>query len=687
MSIIYPKPDQESIVDDFFGTPVADPYRWMEDPADPRVTEFITAQNEITYGFLGSIKSRETIKQRLTELFQKPHVPSYGLATRAGDSYFYSFNVGKDQAVVFRREGVDGTSEIVLDPNEFSDDGSIIYMQSMPSPDGKYLAYSISRGGSDWQEFHVRDVATKTDFADELLWCKFTTVVWKADSTGFFYNRFPEVVAGQEKLAENFNSRVYFHKVGTPQSEDVVVFEDPEHPDYLYWTSGSDDNRYLLLSVRKSAVGATGYYYWEIDNPKGFVRLLNDFDSEYEFVGNDGETFYFLTKLDAPRKRIIAVDLHHPARENWREILPEQADTIDAAKLAGGKLYVFYLHNAHSQVKAYSLDGTFIKDIELPPMGAIPSYYLHTSNDENDFLFTFTSFLMPMTLFRYDTQAEAISVFQASGIDVKTDEFETRQIFYPSTDGAQVSMFISHKKGIQLDGNNPTLMYAYGGFDASTLPDFEPAYYLWMEQGGVFAVPNLRGGGEYGEEWHKAGMLDQKQHVFDDMIGGGEWLIANGYTSPSKLAIRGMSNGGLLVATCITQRPDLYGAALCGVPVIDMLRYHKFTAGRLWVSEFGAADNSAEEFAYLFAYSPLNNVKEGVSYPPTLIWTSDGDDRVVPMHSLKFAATVQSAHVGDNPILLRFGINVGHGTVTVNKMIEEESDYLAFLSAHLGWSI
>lgn len=685
MALQYPQARRGDTVDDFFGTLVADPYRWMEDPASPDVRAFIDAENEITHSFLSQIPALPAIRERFAALYKQPHIPGYGEASRYGEYYFYSQNLGQDQAVLMRRKGVDGAPEVVLDPNTLSADGSSILMQTQPSHDGLLLAYSISRGGSDWQEFHVRDLTTGQDYADVIEWCKFTRVAWKSDNSGFYYSRFPEVRPGEEKLAENFNSRIYEHRIGTPQSEDTLIFEDPENPNYLYWTEITDDGEYLALSVRRGAVGETGFYYWRIGSDKPFVRLLETFDSTYDFIGNRGTSFYFMTKLDAPQKRIIAIDIDQPEREHWRTIVPEQADTMEAAKMVGGQLIVISLHNAHSRMTAYDLDGTFLREIALPGMGSVATFTLKANASDSDFLFTFTSFLQPMTVYRYDTVSDSVSVFQASGLTIDPEQYETRQVFYPSTGGVQVSMFISHKRGLKLDGSNPTLIYAYGGFDVPVTPEFEVQNYVWMEQGGVYVVPNLRGGSEYGEAWHRGGMLEQKQHVFDDMIGAAEWLIANGYTSPSKVAIRGMSNGGLLVAACLTQRPELFGACLCGVPVIDMLRYHRFTAGRLWVGEYGSAENSADEFRYLHAYSPLHNIREGVNYPPTLIWSSDGDDRVVPMHSLKFTAALQAAYTGENPILLRFGTQAGHSTLNVNKVIEEEADFFAFLSAHLGW--
>lgn len=680
----YPPARRGDTVDDFFGTPVADPYRWMEDPASPEVREFIDAQNKITHAYLNT-PTREAAKAQLRALYSKPHVPSWRSNMRRGDYYFFSYNQGKDQAEFMRRKGVNGADEVALDPTTLSADGSAILMGTFPSPDGNLLAYGISRGGSDWQEFFVRDLSTGKDFDDHLFWCKFTFIIWKPDNSGFFYNRFPATEAGQEMLAGNFNASIYYHKVGTPQSDDVLIYTNPDAPEELFWPEGTDSGEYILLNIRPSSSGDNGYAYWKVDSDEPFVRLLGAFDTKYEFVGNQGRTFYFVTQ-HKPLKRVVAIDLDNPAPENWREIIPETTDALDSVKIAGGRLIAFYSHNAYTVAKVFTLTGEYLHDIELPAMGTVPTYFLDTDASVSDFLFTFTSFLFPMTIYRYDTASNSLEVFKASEMPVDASKFETRQVFYPSTDGARVSLFITHKRGLKLDGSNPALIYAYGGFDAGVSPEFGALDYVFMDNGGVYALANLRGGSEYGEAWHKGGMLENKQHVFDDMINAGEWLVANGYTSPAKLAIHGASNGGLLVATCVTQRPDLFGAGLCGVPVIDMLRYHLFTSGRLWTSEYGSAEN-ADQFKFLYAYSPLHNIRQGETYPPTLIWSSDGDDRVVPMHSLKFAAALQAADSGKNPLLLRFGTQAGHGTVNINKVVEEEADLLAFLGANIGWSI
>lgn len=682
----YPQAHRDDTVDDYFGHKVADPYRWMEDPALPEVRSFIDAQNVLTQAYLDT-PARAAIKAHLKTLFAYPHVPSWRSNSRRGDTYFYSFNRGQDQAVVMRRKGVDGASEVVLDPNSLSADGSSILMGAEPSPNAALLAYGISRGGSDWQEYHVRDLMTGKDLPETLEWCKFTTIVWKADSSGFFYNRFPAVEPGQEMLASNYGAQICYHTVGTPQSADTLIYENREHPEYIFWPEGSDDGQFLLLKVIRSSVGENSYHVMKIDSGEGFRPTLADFDSSYDFAGNQGNTLYFITKMNAPQRRLIAVDFDNPARENWREIIPESTDLLDAVVFVGGQIVAFYMHNAYTLIKRFTLDGAMLGDVPLPAMGAVPTYYVEGNTGDPDFLFTFTSFLIPLTIYRYDTSTNQLSVFQAAETPIAPDQYETKQVFYPSSDGAQVSLFVTHKKGLALDGSHPALIYAYGGFDAPVNPEFDVPYYVWLENGGVFAIANLRGGAEYGENWHKGGMKENKQHVFDDMINAGEWLIANGYTSKQKLAIRGASNGGLLVAACITQRPDLFGAALCGVPVIDMLRYHMFTSGRLWTSEYGCAETSEDEFKFLYAYSPLHNVRQGVAYPPTLIWSSDGDDRVVPMHSLKFAATIQAADAGTNPLLLRFGTKAGHGTVNINKLVDEEGDFLTFLSKTTGWTL
>ncbi len=681
----YPPARRDDTYDDFFGTRVADPYRWMEDPALPEVRAFVESQNELTQEFLET-SLRAKVKERLQKLYEYAHVPAQRQVMRRGDSYFFGYNVGQDQAVVMRRRGKDGADELVLDPNTLSSDGSSILMGTYPSGDGRLLAYGISQGGSDWQTYYIRDLESGKDLEEKLEWCKFAVVIWKKDNSGFFYNRFPEPEADQALLASNFNPSIYFHTVGTPQVQDQLIYNDPDAPGMLISPEGTDDGEYLLVNMRPSSVGENSYAYWRIDSDEPFTRLL-DFDTNFQFVGSRGRTFYFVTKVGAPRKRLIAVDLDHPAQENWKVIIPEGTDILDTVCIVGNQLIAIYMHNAYSVMKSFDLDGTFLREISLPAMGSIPTFFIDAQAGDSDFLFTFTSFLFPLTIYRYDVAANQLEVFKAAETPITADQFETRQVFLPSSDGAQVSLFITHKRGLKLDGTNPTVLYAYGGFDISITPSFEHSFYLWMENGGVYAVANLRGGGEYGEDWHKAGMGANKQHVFDDMINASRWLITNGYTSSAHLAISGASNGGLLVATCITQQPALFGAGLCGVPVTDMLRYQKFTSGRLWVSEYGSAENSSEAFRTLYAYSPLHNVHEGETYPPMLIWSSDGDDRVVPMHSLKFTATIQAADTGTHPLLLRFGTQVGHGTVNVKKMIDEESDIFSFLASTIGWSM
>lgn len=683
----YPPARQDNTVAEFFGTPVADPYRWMEDPNAPEVRAFIAAQNGLTRGLLDSVPDRAAIQGRLAELFRHPHVPLYSAAVRRGEYYFYTVNPGQPQAIIYRRTGLQGEAEVVLDPNALSPDGSALLVAAAPSPDGHLLAYGLSDGGSDWQVYRVHDLVTGRDFDDVLKWCKFTAIVWKDDGSGFFYNRFAEPAAGEEMIAGNFNSSIYFHRIGMPQSADTLVFADPETPNYLFFPQGSDDGQYLLLNVMTGSIGANACYCLRTDGSGAVVRLFTDLESEFEFIGSVGTTFYFSTKLDAPKKAIITLDITDPDRAKWQTVIPESDDTIIGACLAGEQLVVVYLHSAYAVMKVFSRDGVYLRDIPLPAMGSVGTYLLEASTQRPDFLFIYTSFLYPARIYHYDTTSAALSTFYESSLPVDASQFETRQVFYPSSDGTPVSMFIVHHQSVQPDGTNPTLLYAYGGFDVPVSPVFDAPYYLWLTQGGVFAMANLRGGGEYGEAWHKGGMLERKQQVFDDMIAASEWLIHAGYTSSSHLAIRGMSNGGLLVAACLTQRPDLFGAALCGVPVIDMLRYHRFTSGRLWTGEYGCADTDETEFRTLLAYSPLHNLKAGTTYPPTLIWTADGDDRVVPMHSLKFTAALQAADSGQNPILLRFGTKAGHGTLNIDRLVAEESDFLAFLAATVGWTL
>ena len=671
---------RDDTVENYHGTLVADPYRWLEDPAAPDTLEWVEAQNAITEDYLASIPVRASLRERMTALW---NYPRYSVPSHEGRYYFYSKNDGlQNQAVIYRQDSLQGPSSVVIDPNTLSEDGTTALVTQAYSRDGSLLVYGLSVHGSDLQDLRIRQVESGVEYPEVIRWGRFPSVAWKRDKSGFFYNRLPEPGSVPPEDASNF-SQVYWHALATPQSEDRLVYERPDFKELSFSPFMSDDDEYLMLRVWHGTDPKNRFYYRKVESEGPIIRLLDDADASYDFVGNDGPIFYFQTTLDAPRKRIIAIDSEHPQRENWREIVPQQDDAIEIALMANHRFVILYLHDAHHEIKIYNIDGRYERDIPLPAPGSIVEIW--GKPDQAELFFSFTSFLYPATIYRYDFRDDSLSLYHAPELDFDASAYETTQVFYHSKDGTRIPMFLTHKKGLKLDGNNPTLLYGYGGFDVSLTPGFAVPTLLWLEHGGVYAVANLRGGGEYGEAWHQAGTLERKQNVFDDFIAAAEWLLASKYTNTARLAIQGGSNGGLLVAACMVQRPDLFGAVICQVPVIDMLRYHRFTVGRYWVSDYGNAEANPEHFKFMYAYSPLHNVKTGVACPATLIMAADTDDRVVPAHAKKFAATLQAAHTGDNPILLRIEMKAGHGLgKPTTKLIEERSDILAFLFERFG---
>ncbi|HKW50993.1 MAG TPA: prolyl oligopeptidase family serine peptidase, partial [Candidatus Eisenbacteria bacterium] len=681
----YPAARKSDVVDDYHGTRVPDPYRWLEDPDSPESRAWIEAQNRLTAAYLAEIPARPTIRERLTKLW---NYPKYGSPFRKAGRYFFLKNDGlQNQSVLYKQASLAATPETLLDPNTLSEDGTVALSTLAVSDNGRLLAYGTAASGSDWEEFRVRDVVAGRDLPDHLKWIKFSGASWTKDGAGFFYSRYPEP-ADKALTDVNRFQRLYYHRLGTDQAQDVLVYERPDQPDWGMNAEVTDDGRYAVLTVWLGTDRRNRVYFRDLKDPKHpqitgeVVRLLDDFDASYAFVGNDGPVFYFLTDLDAPRKRVIAIDTRHPARGRWRELIPQGQDVLDGVQIIHDTFVANYMHDASSRLRLFGLDGRMQKDLELPTLGSIGSISGERKDDE--MFYAFTSFLYPTTIFRYDFKSGATSVFKAPAIDFDASGYETKQVFYTSKDGTRVPMFITHKKGLRLDGSNPTYLYGYGGFNISLTPSFSVAMLVWLEMGGVFAVPNLRGGGEYGEEWHQAGMHEKKQNVFDDFIAAAEYLIAQGYTSTPKLAIAGGSNGGLLVGAAITQRPDLFGAALPAVGVMDMLRFHKFTIGWAWVTDYGSAD-SAAQFPYLYKYSPLHNIRPGTRYPATLVTTADHDDRVVPGHSFKFTAALQAAQAGPQPVLIEIETKAGHGAgKPTSKVIEEQADRLAFLVRNLG---
>jgi prolyl oligopeptidase len=675
--LVYPDSPQVNQVDDYHGVKVADPYRWLEELDSRQTRAWVEAQNRVTSAYLAAIPEREAVRKRLTELW---NYERYGVPVQQGGRYFFTRNDGlQNQNVLYRVDDLGGVPQVVLDPNTLSHDGTIALSGWNLSEDGRLLAYSLSSGGSDWQEWHVREVESGRDLADHLRWVKFSGAAWTHDGSGFFYSRYDEPRAGRPLEEANFHQKLYYHRLGTPQAEDELVYQRPDSKEMGFIAAVTQDGRYLVIHAWRGTETENGLFYKDLEAPGSpVVELLGDFDASYNFIANDGPLFWFDTDLAAPRGRVIAVDLRHPERARWREVIPQGPETLQGVSCLHGTLVAHYLQDAHSQVRQFDRDGRFLREIELPGLGTVDGFTGRCHDRET--FYGFTSYTTPGTVYRLDLASGQGTVFRQEEIrGFEPGRYETRQVFFPSKDGTRIPMFVTHRKGLQLDGSNPTYLYGYGGFGVSLTPNFSPAHVVWMERGGVYAVANLRGGGEYGEEWHQAGSRLKKQNVFDDFLVASEWLIGNGYTSPGKLAIAGYSNGGLLTASCMVQRPDLYGAVIVGVGVLDMLRFHKFTIGWGWTSDYGSPDNP-EEFRVIYAYSPLHNLKPGTAYPPTLITTADHDDRVVPGHSFKFAAALQRANLGPSPTLIRIETRAGHGSgKPVSKKIEETADEFAFL--------
>jgi prolyl oligopeptidase len=680
-----PKAKTVNVVDDYHGTKVADPYRWLEDVDSPETKAWVEAENCVTFAFLKKIPERKAIERRLTEVW---NYAKYGVPFKEGGRYFFSKNDGlQNQSVVYTQHSLSESPAQLLDPNTLSADGTVALSGLAVSRDGKYLAYSTSASGSDWQQFRVRDIATARDLPDDLRWVKFSGVSWTKDGKGFFYSRYP-TPAADSMVGVNRFQKLYYHTVGADQAQDPLVFEQPDQPDRGVGADVTEDGRYAILGIWLGTDSRNRVYYMDLGDPRQpnlkapVVKLLDDFDATYNFVGNDGPVFYFQTNLDAPRGRLIAIDTRKPERANWRELIPQGKDVLSSVALINHTFVTEHLTDAHSALRLFAMDGTPKGEIALPTLGSIGG--ISGRPDDPEMFYAFTSYLYPTTIFRYDFRTARSEVFRAPKLPFDITPYETKQVFYTSKDGTRVPMFITLKKGTKLDGTNPTLLYAYGGFDINLTPGFSPAILPWLEMGGIYAVPNLRGGGEYGEEWHEAGMHEKKQNVFDDFIAAAEYLIAQGYTSTPKLAINGASNGGLLIGAVMTQRPDLFGATLPAVGVMDMLRFHKFTIGWAWITEYGSAD-SVQQFPYLYKYSPYHNIKPGTKYPPTMVTTADHDDRVVPGHSFKFAAQLQAAQAGPAPILIRIETKAGHGAgKPTSKIIEETADQWAFLVEVLG---
>ncbi len=675
--IVYPESPRVEQVDEYHGVKVADPYRWLEDLDSQRTRDWVTAQNRVTSAYLAALPEREPIRKRLTELW---NYERYTVPTEHGGRYFFTRNDGlQNQNVLYRVDTPGGEPRLVLDPNTLSQDGTIAMTGWSVSEDGKLLAYGLSSGGSDWQEWRVRDVESGRDLPDTLKWVKFSLAAWTHDHKGFFYSRYDEPHAGRPLEEANFYQKLYYHRLGTPQSADELIYQRPDSKEMGFIAAVTEDGRYLIIQAWKGTETENGIFYKDLRQPGSkVVELLDRFDAAYGFIDNDGPVFWLQTDSGAPRGRVVAVDLREPAREKWRELIPQGPETLQGVTCLNDTFVALYLKDAHSQVRQFSLTGKPLREVELPGLGSAEGFTGRRRDRET--FFSFSSFTAPGTIYRYDLEKGTATIFRRPDIrGFDPGQYETKQVFFPSKDGTRIPMFLTYKKGLKLDGSNPTYLYGYGGFNVSVVPAFSTAHLVWMERGGVYAVANLRGGGEYGEEWHQAGMKLKKQNVFDDFIAASEWLIANGYTSRRKLSIAGYSNGGLLTAACMVQRPDLYGAVIVGVGVLDMLRFDKFTIGWGWTSDYGSPQNPAD-FKALYAYSPYHNLKPGTSYPPTLITTADHDDRVVPAHSFKFAAAIQRDNRGPNPTLIRIETRAGHGGgKPVSKKIDEAADEMSFL--------
>ncbi len=674
MVLEYPHTKKVDARDTLYGTIVEDPYRWLEHDTARDVKAWVEAQNEVTFGYLESIPFRDKVKERLTDVW---NYPRYSAPFKKNDLYFYFHNDGlQDYSVLYMTHDPEKDGEVLLDPNGFSEDGTVSLASMGISDNGKYLAYGISRGGSDWNEVFVKDIETGEMLDDHLKWIKFSGISWQGD--GFYYSRYDAPEEGAELSASNEYHKVYYHQLGTSQKDDRLVYWNPQEPRRNYTAGITDDERFLIIYESAASQGNAMYYKDLELEGSNFHRIAPGFDHQYRVVDHKDGHFIVRTNYGAPRYRLVLMDPHNPDPEHWQDILPEKESVLRGATLAGGRIVASYMEDATSRAYVYEVNGTLLHEIELPGIGSLGGF--SGDKEDNEGFYTFSSYNMPSAIYRYDVEDNRSELFRRSEIDFNSDDYETRQIFYESKDGTKVPMFITYKKGLEMDGNNPVYLYGYGGFNVSLTPRFRMTMIPFLENGGIYAVVNLRGGGEYGEEWHQAGTKLQKQNVFDDFIAAAEYLIDQDYTRPERIAIAGGSNGGLLVGACMIQRPDLFGVALPAVGVMDMLRYHKFTIGWHWAGDYGTVDDSEEMFRYLLGYSPLHTLEKGVEYPATMVTTADHDDRVVPAHSFKFIAALQEMHEGQNPVLIRIETKAGHGAgKSTEMMIEETTDVLSFL--------
>ncbi len=674
----YPLAKKVDSSDVYFGTRVEDPYRWLEDDNALETLEWVKAENQVTNHYLDQIPFRDKIRNRMRELWD---YPKYGVPFRKGDYIFFSKNNGmQNQSVIYIQKGEKGVPEVFLDPNTLSKDGTVALGGFSVDKDARYAAYSVAHSGSDWNEIFIMDIKTRKLLPDHLEWVKFSSMAWHGN--GFYYSRYPSPRDGKIFSARNEYHMVYYHKVGTPQSADKLIFRSEGHPQRTHFAQTTDDERFLIIYQAEGTSGSALYVEDLSKAGSGLKQIISGFDYEYSVIDNTGDHLLILTTNGAPRWRLVKVNLHAPQPEKWQTVIPESDNVLKNVVLIGGKIAAVYMEDVKSVVRLYDMDGRPAGELALPGIGTVGS--IRGSKERPVAFYSFSSFTFPTTIYRYDVAANTSRVYHQPQLGFRTGDYETRQVFYTSKDGTKIPMFIVHKKGMKLDGGNPTLLYGYGGFNISITPRFSVVNLVLLESGFVYAVPNIRGGGEYGEAWHKAGTKMNKQNVFDDFIAAAEYLIREKYTNPEKLAIYGRSNGGLLVGACLTQRPDLFRATIPGVGVLDMLRYHKFTIGWAWASDYGRSDDSREMFEYLYSYSPLHNIKPGTHYPATMITTADHDDRVVPAHSFKFAATLQEAQGGEAPVLIRIETKAGHGAgKPTAKVIDEYTDMWSFIMYQL----
>ena len=682
-TLSYPDSKPGKTVDTLHDIKVPDPYRWLEDLNSDQTSAWVKAQNSLTDSYLDAISGRQALENHLTKLW---NVERLGVPSFEGGSYFFSKNNGlQNQSVLYSSKSLDLEPTVLLDPNKLSKDGTVALNSYEVSPDGKYLAYSTSASGSDWVEWKIREISSRKDLSDHLKWSKFSGVSWAKNSKGFYYGRFPTPKDGEEMMAQNIHKKIYFHEIGKPQSEDLLVYERSNQPKQGLYAWVTEDGKYLLIQVSQGTDTKNGLFYKDLSNSTSkVIELLSSFDASYDFVTNLGSKFIIRTDLNAPKQKVISIDVNEPLSVRWETIIPESTETLRSVSHIGGLFIANYLKDARTEIRRFKTDGNSLPPVKLPGLGTASGF--EGKSDQNETFYYFTSFTSPGAVYRYDVTRNASTLLKAPKTQFDRDHYESRQIFATSRDGTKIPMFIVSKKNLKLDGNNPTLLYAYGGFNISLRPSYSPATIAWLDLGGIYVMANLRGGGEYGEEWHEAGMKLKKQNVFDDFIACAEHLISNKFTSSKKLSIAGGSNGGLLVGACMVQRPELYGACLPAVGVMDMLRFHKFTIGWAWQAEYGKPEDP-EDFKNLLTYSPYHNLKPN-NYPATMVITSDHDDRVVPSHSYKFAAALQSAQNGFAPTLIRIESKAGHGAGTpTSKRIEAIVDKYAFLAKALGFEI